>query len=210
MIYKTPPWILGTLLGDGHIDPFGRLFIEHSTKQKAYFFHKFFKLQHMKVLPANYKVIDRTQIHSKTKKAYTTFCVRSQRVFQVERKLFYPEKEKRMKWGAVAPLIPLGIEQWLNEEALAFWYMDDGGRNSQYGAGMVFDVSSFSENDRATLAQVLNNRFDLATSFHNRAEKNVKLYVHASSAQRFCDLIRPFVIPEMLYKLTKRFPAGTK
>ena|SRR6478672_4174201 len=201
MIYKTPPWILGTLLGDGHIDSFGRLFIEHSTKQKAYFFHKFFKLQHMRVLPTNYKVIDRTQIHSKTKKVYTTFCVRSQRVFQVERKLFYPEKEKR---------IPLGIEQWLNEEALAFWYMDDGGRNSQYGAGMVFDVSSFSENDRATLAQVLNNRFDLATSFHNRAEKNVKLYIRASSAQRFCDLIRPFVIPEMLYKLTKPLPAGTK
>lgn len=41
--------------------------------------------------------------------------------------------------------------------------MDDGGRNSQYGAGMVFDVSSFSKNDRTTLAQVLNNRFDLAT-----------------------------------------------
>ena len=97
MIYKTPPWILGTLLGDGHIDSFGRLFIEHSTKQKAYFFHKFFKLQHMRVLPANYKGIDRTQIHSKTKKAYTTFCVRSQRVFQVERKLFYPEKEKRIQ-----------------------------------------------------------------------------------------------------------------
>ena len=56
MIYKTPPWILGTLLGDGHIDPFGRLFIEHSTKQKAYFFHKFFKLQRMQVLSANYKL----------------------------------------------------------------------------------------------------------------------------------------------------------
>ena len=155
----------------------------------------------MKVLSANYKVICRTQIHRKTKKAYTTFCVRSQRVFQVERKLFYPEKEKR---------VPLGIEEWLNEEALAFWYMDDGGRNSQYGAGMVFDVSSFSKNDRATLAQVLNNRFDLATSFHNRAEKNVKLYIRASSAQRFCDLIRPFVIPEMLYKLTKPLPAGIR
>lgn len=81
--------------------------------------------------------------------------------------------------------------------------MGDGGRNSQYGAKMVFDVSSFSENDRATYAQVLNNWFDLVTSFHNRAEKNIKLYIRASSAQRFCDLIRPFVIPKMLYKLTK-------
>lgn len=81
--------------------------------------------------------------------------------------------------------------------------MDDGGRNSKYGTGMVLDVSSFSENDRATLAQVLNNRFDLATTFHNRSEKNGKLYIRASSAQRFCNLIRPFVIPEMLYKLTK-------
>lgn len=194
MTYKTPPWILGTLLGDGHIDPFGRLFIEHSIKQKAYFFHKLFKLQHMKVLPANSKVIYRTQIHSKTGKVYTSLCVRSQRVFQVERKLFYPEKEKR---------VPLGIEQCLNEEALAFWYMDDGGRNSKYGTGMVLDVSSFSENDRATLAQVLNNQLNIATTFHNRSEKNVKLYIRASSAQRFCNLIRPFVIPEMLYKLTK-------
>lgn len=73
MILKTPSWILDTLLGDGHIDPFGRLFIEHSIKQKAYFFHKFFKLQRMKVLSANYKVICRTQIHSKTKKAYTVY-----------------------------------------------------------------------------------------------------------------------------------------
>lgn len=134
MIYKTPAWILGTLLGDGYIDPFGRLFIEHSIKQKEYFFHKFFKLQHMKVLSANSKEIDRIQIHSKTGKAYKTLYVRSQRVFKVERKLFYPDKEKK---------IPLGIEQWLNEEALAFWFMDDGGRNSKYGTGMVFDVSSF-------------------------------------------------------------------
>jgi hypothetical protein len=217
MIYKTPPWILGTLLGaklppakrgaiapqDGHIDPFGRLFIEHSIKQKAYFFHKLLKLQHMKVLPANSKAIYRTQIHSKTGKAYTSLCVRSQRVFQVERKLFYPEKEKRIGGAAAPHFVPLGIEQCFNEETLAFWYMDDGGRNSKYGTGMVLDVSSFSENDRATLAQVLNNRFDVATTFHNRSEKNVKLYIRASSAQRFCNLIRPFVIPEMLYKLIK-------
>ena len=51
---------------------------------------------------------------------------------------------------------------------------------------------------------------NIATTFHNRSEKNVKLYIRASSAQRFCDLIRPFVIPEMLYKLTKPLPAGIR
>ena len=157
MIYKASPWILGTLLGDSHIDPFGRLFIEHSIKQKACFFHKFFKLQEKKVLPANSKAIYKTQIHSKTGRAYTSLCARSQRVFKVERKLFYTEKEKRIPLPNGSDCIPLDIEQWFNEEALAFWYMDDGGRNSKYSAGMVFDVSSFSENDRATLAQVLNN-----------------------------------------------------
>ena len=33
-------WIIGTILGDGYIDPKGRLYIPHSVLQKEYFYWK--------------------------------------------------------------------------------------------------------------------------------------------------------------------------
>ena len=80
--------------------------------------------------------------------------------------------------------------------------MDDGSRNSSQGKGMVIDVSSFIEEDRAKLQQILSEYFSLDTSFHYRSNTNIKLYIKAKSAQRFCDLVKPYLLPSFHYKLT--------
>lgn len=84
--------------------------------------------------------------------------------------------------------------------------MDDGGRNSGNikNKGMIFDVSNFVLDDQLKLQNLLTNKFLCRSSLHKRNTKykNTKLYIHASSAKHFCDLIRPYIIPSMLYKLT--------
>jgi hypothetical protein len=81
--------------------------------------------------------------------------------------------------------------------------MDDGGRNSQYGSGIVIDISSFDKQMHDMLRTCMLERFQIEVTFHHRSGTNIKMYIRAKSALLFCDLIRPFVIDEMKYKLTK-------
>jgi hypothetical protein len=187
-------WILGTILGDGYIDPLGRLYIGHSVKQKEYFFWKFEKLKEMGAVSEKFQPKVRKQIHSKNGKTYETLYVRSKPIFLKERAWFYPNKEK---------IVPRDLHLFFNAEALAVWYMDDGGRNSARGSGMVIDVSNFSEPCRIYLQTMLFDLFGLETTFHIRSEKNVKLYIRARSARIFCELVDECIIPEMKYKLTR-------
>jgi hypothetical protein len=97
---------------------------------------------------------------------------------------------------------------YLDAKGLVVWFMDDGGRNSEYGSGMVIDISSFASEfvnieTREAFSQGMYNRFGIETSFHLRSAQNIKMYIKAKSALHFCDLVRPFVIETMKYKLTK-------
>ncbi len=78
-------WIIGTILGDGYIDPQGRLYIAHSVKQKEYFYWKFNKLKKMGALSEKFQPKVREQRHSKTGKIYQTLYVRSKSIFKKER-----------------------------------------------------------------------------------------------------------------------------
>lgn len=84
--------------------------------------------------------------------------------------------------------------------------MDHGGRNSgkKSSKGMVFDVSNFTFDDQLKLKNLLEKKFLCGVTIHKRNTqyKNTKLYIR-SSAEHFCNLIRPYIIPSMLYKLTK-------
>lgn len=120
--------------------------------------------------------------------------MRSKPVFLKERDWFYPNGVK---------IIPPDLHLSLDPEALAVWFMDDGGRNSARGSGMVIDVSNFSIECRRSLQKMLFDLFGLETTFHTRSERNVKLYIRARNAAAFCDLVNEWVIPEMKYKLTR-------
>jgi hypothetical protein len=80
--------------------------------------------------------------------------------------------------------------------------MDDGGRNSSFGRGMVIDVSCFLPEHQLILANMLRTKFSLTVSFHRRSVSNTKIYISSSSAPHFCNLIRPYIIPSMCYKMT--------
>jgi hypothetical protein len=155
---KTPSWVLGTILGDAYVDPTGRLCIEHSIRQEEYFLCKFHKLQSMGVLPAG-SIPKRRKLkpHKISGKCYETYYIRSKPVFLHEREYFYFSGSKE---------VPTNLCDRFDAEALAFWFMDDGGRNSSKGSGLVLDVSGFSLESQHLLKDILDSNFGLETTFH--------------------------------------------
>lgn len=113
----------------------------------------------MKALSENSTPKIRTQKHIKTGRLYETIYIRSKPIFLFEREWLYPNGIKE---------IPLDLPLKFDAEALAVWYMDDGGRNSIYGSGMVIDVSSYSWQDRNILQKMLFSLFDFSCSIRKK------------------------------------------
>lgn len=193
MLISQNKWITGTLLGDSSIDKHGRINISHSVKQKEYLYLKLQKMHQLKAVTDNRKPTIYSRLDKRVNNTHITYSFWTKNFFKKERNYFYPNGKK---------IIPSCIENYLDQESLAFWYMDDGGRNSKYGRGMVLDVSGFIQSDRELLRSILYSKWGLETSFHFRSENNVKIYIKTCSAYQFCELIRLYVIPQMKYKLT--------
>lgn len=152
----TPPnlsnkdWVYGTILGDSYIDLKGRLNIAHSAKQsesQASFsnvYHKFYKLQQISAVGPKTNPTSYSKKDLRTQNTYDSISFWSlvPPLFKEERLLFYPQDTKQKK---NSPKYFFSYFLW-TPESLAFWFMDDGGRNSGKdikSRGMVIDVSSF-------------------------------------------------------------------
>lgn len=99
--------------------------------------------------------------------------------------------------------VPRNIAELLTAEGLAYWFMDDGSsqRTSQ-GINTCFNFSThgFSYEDQTLLRLTLENKFGLYSRI--RKDKTFfRLYIKAESANKFVDLIRPYIRPSFLYKI---------
>lgn len=92
-------------------------------------------------------------------------------------------------------VIPSNIHELLTPVSLAYWHMDDGGWNKP---GINLNTNSFTKQEVERLADTLRVKFGLKCSVQSRN----RLYIWAGSTRDFCDIIRPFVHPSMVYKIT--------
>lgn len=82
----------------------------------------------------------------------------------------------------------------LNGLGLAIWYMDDGSRDDY---GYILCTDSFSDSDLQLIQAFFKEKFDINTSIR----KNKEIYIKADSKQKFRDLVEPYMIESMMYKL---------
>lgn len=75
--------------------------------------------------------------------------------------------------------------------------MDDG---DNHKSGYVFNTSGFTLKDVKLLQAALEDNWGLKTSIHSRN----RLYIRASSREKFIKLVKPHFHPMMLYKLINR------
>ena len=180
--------ILGSLLGDLSIDLTGtlknaKLCLVHSIKQEELFMKK---VEILGEFMGNYKLY--SSYDNRTEKTYQTWRGNSKthKLFNEIYKLLYPNNIKTVTKEY--------LDKINNPIALAYWFMDDG---SECG---TIATNCFSLDEVELLINWLKTKWNIIST----KQKNKAHYVlHISQKSRldFEQLIFPYMIPSMYYKL---------
>lgn len=106
------------------------------------------------------------------------------------RSLFYPELSK-------VKVIPLNIYDMLTPAALAHLIMGDGGFKSK---GIYLCTDCYTIQNVVRLMNVLIIRYELKCTLH-KSSKNYRIYISRKSVGKVVELIKPYLIPSMYYKV---------
>ena len=181
--------IIGKLLGDGCLEARRngetyRLKVEHSVKQREYvnWLYELFKDW---VLTSPKEKLSR----SKHNYGFQTVSHSSLRFYGQQ---FYGQDGVKK--------VPIQIRKWLTPRALAIWFMDDGSAKDKKRKAQIINTQGFTVKDLRILQSALEDNYGIDTLLKKERDRKV-IYIRAESLQRFVDLIKPYVIPSMRYKL---------
>lgn len=185
--------VLGTLLGDGCLERNGkhvRLRLEHGISQKSYLLWKYKELKSV-ITGSVMKVYAYHKVNKRTYDSLRTYTY-SDLVFDFYWDLFYADTGRKK--------VPKNIRLLLNNPlSIAVWFMDDGYKRNDCNA-FRFGTDSFSKNDQLMLRSVLKKNFGIDTQLHKKG-KYWNIYIPERESRRFADLIQPFIIPTLSYKI---------
>jgi recombination protein RecA len=105
------------------------------------------------------------------------------------RKIFYDEERK---------IVPESIENMITPLALAVWFMDDG---TKEGHQVRLNTQSFSERENKKLSKILEAKLGIISTI-NRDKNYFRLRISDKSMKLFREMVNPFIIPSMRYKLS--------
>lgn len=109
--------------------------------------------------------------------------------FNVFKYMFYVVNVKKVTSNIYELLIPRG---------LAFLIMDDG---SKQGNVLHISVYAFTNEDVDKLMFTLQDKFNLRCSIHYNRDKKPRIYIFKESMDNLRNLVKPYFIKEILYKL---------
>jgi hypothetical protein len=178
--------LLGTLLGDGSMLTPKSYHVGHGPNQIDYCYYLAERLHQF---VASFGDKDTKAI---TKKSFE-FWTHRHDVLKPYYERFY-SRGKRKKYITDKSAFDL------NPEGLAFWTMDDGKFN-EYGYYLC--VGKISMEEGIVLVNLLKNNFDINSNIqtHHKEKGHYNLYIQAKSRARFIEIVSPYVIPSMVYKL---------
>jgi hypothetical protein len=184
-------FIVGTLLGDGFLEKNGRhvrLRIDHGEQQRDFVLWKYQQLDGWTTGQPK----DVTYYHKKHGRTYTNvrFSTRTVPAFDMFWDMFYPHGKK---------IVPKHINTLLTHLSVAVWLMDDGYKRNDCNA-FRFNTDMFCKADQELLCAVLRQLFDLDCRLHRKG-KFWNIYVPCASAKKLVELVKPYIIPSMRYKI---------
>lgn len=186
-------FIYGSLLGDLSIgkpnkkNPNCRLCLVHSQKQEELFMKK---IELLGEFMRSYKLTNLTP-DKRTGKVYPTYRGNSKAhpIFNQIRDLLYINNVKTINQSF--------LDKIHSPIALAYWFMDDG----TYIGNLA--TNSFSEQEVDLLIKWLKNQWNIDCTKEINKQSTIQYIIHikANSRKRFEELIFPYMVPSMYYKL---------
>jgi hypothetical protein len=100
---------------------------------------------------------------------------------------------------------PYLIKNHLTSRGLAYWFMDDGGKldynKNTTNKSLVLNTHSFAHYEVIIACSELNTKFNLNCSIKQNKRKSI-IVISSESFNTFFNLVDPFIIYSMRYKLT--------
>lgn len=179
---------------DGKKSTYYEYVICHSEKQKDYLQHKL-ELFHSIVGGKKPKI---HLEHSKLGKSLR--FSRCHRAFRLHHKNLYSKNNKKF--------ITRKILDYLTPQAIAIWYMDDGGVAPSYRpdgtiSSCQMRLATYCDATQAdTIIEWFNDKWDiLPKKLLHKKSSSWYLVFNTQQAKKFESLIAPYIITSMLYKL---------
>ncbi len=186
--------IVGKILGDGHLETQTegktfRLKVEHSISQKAYVDWTYQMLRNWVKTPPKVR-LKKGKNREGVNYYFQTVSTPSFRFFG---QVFYSKGDKQ---------IPIIIGKLLTPLSLAIWFMDDGSIKSRHHRALILNTHAFSDQSLRRLQKVFEQKYEVRTTLRKQSEGK-QIYILAESVDRFVEIIKPYLLPEMFYKLGK-------
>ena len=186
--------LVGILLGDAHMETQNngrtyRLKIEQSEKHLAYVEHLYGVFEGWVRTPPQLRI--RESWGKENAKIW--FQTVSHGAFRFYAHQFYKDGKKS---------IPKLIHRWLTPRAIAYWFMDDGSIKSHQSKGVIFNTQGFRRQDIERLIKILIEHYELQAKLRKQKE-GYQIYISGKSYEKFKDLVEPYFLDEMKYKLPK-------
>jgi len=198
--YAEKQLIIGSLLGDGYLhitkdknSISTYLVLEHGIKQLDYLLWKGIQLerldakfyQYYKYNNVKHRVTTRNQV--RTKSLFIIGWLKN---------IFYKETPE----GSIKKYINPEILKHLDAPGIAIWFMDDG---TTYASGGSIATQSFSVEDNEMLCEFFKNKFKIEPHINFDTKNMPFLKFNTIEFKKLCDLIRPYMFYQLLYKIDK-------
>ena len=187
--------IIGSLLGDARLEcrsvgiryPItARLRVHHGEKQKGYVFWKYEVLKNLVSKEPQKSLWNNPKRNLHEISWY--FHTKSLREFGVLYHYFYKNSVK---------VLHRNIFDMFTPQMLAVWFMDDG---SNIGGSFTMNTHSFSKEEQMRIVDFFKGCYDItATVIKDRTK--FKLAIGRNEYAKFMDIVQPFIIPSMTYKI---------
>ena len=186
--------LIGTLLGDATLElngRFTRLRVDHSVKQDKYVKWQY-KIFH-NLTTGGIKYFSQFDERRNKRDFRCKFDTMSLPILNEFRSLFYPNGKKR---------IPKNICEILKDPlSLAVWFMDDGYKRNDCNA-LRISTDSFTIKEQQLLLSCIEKNFGIIGKLHRKGA-NWNIYIPSTNLQanKFCNLVKPYIISSMRYKI---------
>lgn len=197
MNIEKKQFLIACIIGDGYIRKDYKskscsLEISHCEKQKELVEYKADRLNKMLGKQIKIKIKNRGKFNAQD----SYFFVCTHKYFRVLRKWFYKDREKQY----IRKLF-----DYLNEEGLAIWYMDDGSLykriiNDKFAAQYISIHTHTTEEDTDMLIKYFKERWNI-NFYKKRVKDKFLLKCGTKEARKFIDIVSPYILPTLKYKI---------
>jgi LAGLIDADG DNA endonuclease family protein len=202
---KQQNLIFGSLLGDGSLQTFngGKSWRYRALqKDKQYLFHKYDILKSLCSSEPTFS--QTTDLRTQTVSNRYAFNTLTQDSLRFYGNMFYTFDRNKQLW---VKDVPFHVAKFLNDEALAYFYMDDGAlKYKGKSNAMRICTEGFSNEGVIRLNNAIIKNFSIQTGVSKHKSSNgregLRISIPEAASAEFRELIKPYLVDCMKYKVS--------